>query len=74
MSLISLLDITSVTDGKIFLWITAFAAGAGVVNPTSINILFANNRSTFFNNGKSTNSNGSKSLPRNLPDSNILYI
>ena len=59
---------------KIFFWIAASVADASAVNPNDIKTLLVHGFSTFFIKGKRLFSNGSKSLPRNLPDCLENYI
>ena len=55
-----------------FFWIAASVADRAVVSPNGIKRLLANALSTFFINGKSVFSNGSRSLLRNDPYCTIL--
>ena len=57
---------------EIFSWMAAFVADATGINPNGIKILLANGLSTFFIKANPVFSNGSISLPRNLPDCNNL--
>ena len=59
-------------DPKIFLCISASAAGAAAVKPRGIKTLLANDLITFFINANPVFSNGPRSLPRNPPESIIL--
>ena len=58
----------------IFLSIPGSAADAAAVNAKGIKKLLANGLITFFIKGSPVFSNGSRSLPRNPPDSIILDI
>ena len=59
---------------RFFLCIPASAADAPPVNPNEIKTLLGNGLITFFINGDPVFSNGSRSLPRILPDCIILDI
>ena len=47
---------------KIFFWIDASAAEAAAANPNDVKMLLANDRTTFFINGKSTVINSVRKL------------
>ena len=79
MSLISSFDTISIgildseaLDPNIILSIPATAAEEANVNANGTKTLLANSFSAFFVNGRANFSNGSRSLPRNSPDYNIL--
>ena len=74
MTSFSSFDIISVVVAKprIFLCIPASAAAAAPVNLYGIKTLLANGLITFFINVSPVFNNGSRSLPRNLPDCTIL--
>ena len=59
-------------ESNIFLWITTFVADAASVNPNGIKTLLANGISIFPIKGNPVFKNGTKRLPKNPPDCNIL--
>ena len=69
ISFISSLEIINVLKPNlnIVLWIAAFVADAGVVNPIGVKTLLANVLSIFDIKGNLVFSNGPKSLPKTLP-------
>ena len=73
-SFISSLEIINVIvpDSNIFLWIAAFVADAGALNPNVIKTLIASGLSTFSIKDNPVFSNGPKSMPKNFPDCPIL--
>ena len=75
ISSISSFEIISVLmpDPKIFFWIAASVTDTAAFNPNGTKMLLADGLSAFFIQGKPVFSNGTRNLPRILPDCPILY-